>query len=698
MERIIHKDLVLSIEDNGKYFVSLNGSNAKKVDNQNANFEINIGGGDQLMLKEEHFTFVGTEKSENTVILKYTCKEYPLEVEVRLDFTPNSNTFTQTNTVKNVGDEVLLLTKFSSGYIDGIANDEKPWYEHNLKMHICHSKWQGEGQWKTYTPAEVGLYPTTTHCWERESYKINSIGSWSTAFYYPLAMIEDKDNNEIRFMEIEGSQNWFIKFCSYGGYNDSNLAIEASCCDETCGGWNYELVSGESYTAERVIIGMAKGGFEKAVRELTVFKRYDSLIKYENDVIPVTFNDYMDCIWGDQRPEVLIPLIEKSAELGCEIFCIDGGWCETDESITAGLGDWQPRKAYYGEITLKDLADKIKDAGMIPGIWLELDACCRYAYGFSLDEDSVLRRYGNPVGKSEEGNYFYNFCNEKVCAYLEERVAELYNMGYRYIKNDYNKSTGIGCTNTYEGDSPAEGLIRNNDAFLKFIDGLYEKFPGLVIENCSSGGLREDNKMLRHFALQSTSDQELYENNPSILMGSSALMAPEKAGIWSFPYPAMLGEHIDFKVTEEYAAKMADGKQTAFNMATAMLGVLYQSGRVDLCDEKNSNLIKEGIEIYKDIRGDIIKSYPIYPMGMYNINEKEVTAFGLINENRLFMTVWNITDSDSTVKIDLSKYITSAAKITKVYAAGEKDCKLDNCEFTVALEDMEAVFVCIDLK
>lgn len=107
-----------------------------------------------------------------------------------------------------------------------------------------------------------------------------------------------------------------------------------------------------------------------------------------------------------------------------------------------------------------------------------------------------------------------------------------------------------------------------------FIENLYQEFPNLMIENCGGGALRSDHKTLRHFALQSTSDQELYENNPSILMGSLLQYPPEKAGVWSYPYPVMYEEAADFKLTDEYIARMADGRQTAFNMITAMMGVL----------------------------------------------------------------------------------------------------------------------------
>ena len=135
---------------------------------------------------------------------------------------------------------------------------------------------------------------------------------------------------------------------------------------------------------------------------------------------------------------------------------------------------------------------------MIPGIWFEFDACVENAYGYSLDDDAVIKRYNDPVGGSRS---FYNMKNKKVRAYLKERISELYDLGFKYIKNDYNKNTGIGCTNNYAGDSPAEGLKQNSDAFCEFINELYNEFPELIIENCGSGALRSDNKMLRNFTL-----------------------------------------------------------------------------------------------------------------------------------------------------------------------------------------------------
>ncbi len=679
-----HNEIKLCAADNGRIFILSADDNTEPAYDENAPFELCISGGERVRLNKEECLFEGAEKCGDTVRLTYNCIKYSVRIIVSLTFVPDSSVVVQENSIVNYGPGSRLVTEFSSLFADGIAAGGAEWYKKNISFHMCRTKWQTEGQWKEFDSEKLSLQPSTLHCWEKGYYDLRSVGSWSTgAGYYPCVIAEDKTDGKVWFAEIEGSHNWLIRISSCGAYDGSRLAFEATGCDETNGSWHYELKSGEEYKAPRAFFGTVKGGFEEAVYELNKFKRYDSLVKYESGFTPVAFNDYMDCIWGGQKNDAILPLIKAAAETGCEIFCIDGGWCTNKNGD--GLGDYIAKE----NCSIRELAAQISRSGMTPGIWLEFDACNDTAYGFKPEADWVLKRYGRCIG--DYGRHFYNFCNEEVRKYLKCIVKELYDMGFRYIKNDYNQSTGIGCTNTYDGDSPTEGLIRNNAAFLNFIDELYGEFPGLVIENCGSGAMRADNSMLRHFALQSTSDQELYYNNPSIIMGSLAYMPPEKAGIWSYPYPVMLDECTDFTLTEEYRKAMADGRQTVFNMVNAMNGVLYLSGRIDLCDEKNINYIKQAIEIYKDIRRYIPKSRPIYPMGMCAINEKKLTCAGLISDKRLLLSVWNITDDEAERDICLGKYIKNAV-LKRVYTSDGNSAALDGVKLGVKMKSMSALF------
>lgn len=677
------------IYDNGKFVIDHNGSfenyrPSDFYDSTRANLSLCIDGHQPLIITKDGFAFEGAEQCGNSLYLKYSHSDAGIAVNIKLESI--AGVIVQQNSITNTGKEIVNLTSLPSAFIDFVAHSaETPWYKKDIKLNLCHSKWQGEGQWRSYTPSELGLNPATNGSWESDFYRFGTIGSWSTNDFYPIVIAEDKTDGKTWFMETEGAHSWQIKISYHGGYKSPGLALEASSCEETVGDWHYILKPGEEYTTERAFYGVVAGGFEEAVKVLNDFKRADSMFKCKE--IPLVFNDYMDCIWNSQNPELVLPLIDAASEAGCEYFCVDGGW--TCNEAGDGLGDWIPKAEVYKDIDLKYIADKIKEKGMIPGIWFEFDACFDNAKLVSEDVNNVLCRYGKPAGATYR--YFYNFKSERVCSYLAERVKFVYDMGYRYIKNDYNWSIGTGCTNNYDGDSPAEGLIENINAFYEFIDSLYEKFPGLIMENCGSGALREDNKTLRRFSLQSTSDQEIYLNNPSIAMGSEAIIPPEKAGLWVYPYPTSAEVKEKFKLTEAYVNDRKDGKETAFNIITGLMGAMYLSGRIDLCDEVNFELIKKGTEIFKEIRKYIPQSRPIYPTGMHKMNDNEIASFGLLSENRLMLAVWNISPEKKEKHIDLSKYADKLV-VKQTFSHNEPDFKIMENKIDVTLDGKSAAW------
>lgn len=199
------------------------------------------------------------------------------------------------------------------------------------------------------------------------------------------------------------------------------------------------------------------------------------------------------------------------------------------------------------------------------------------------------------------------------------------------------------------------------------------------MENCGSGALREDNKKLRRFLMQSTSDQELYLNNPSIAMGSEAIIPPEKAGLWVYPYPADSEVKEKFALTEAYVRERKDGKETAFNIVTGLMGAMYLSGRIDLCDRENFALVKKGTEIFKKVRKYIPQSHPIYPAGMHKINDERIAALGLLSRERLMLAVWNTSSEKKEKLIDLSKYVGTLA-VKQTYSHNEPDFKVMETE------------------
>ncbi len=602
--------------------------------------------------------------------------QYKLEVSVSLENFIGTSATKQVNTITNRGEQDVVLSGFSSAAIKTARG----------LVGVDRSRWMSEGQWNFFTPLECGLIPVSDHPWERETYAISSVGSWSTGVFYPLTVVLGEDGFAY-YMELEGAHNWQLTHSVTRSTESPLYELEGTSAHEENGGWTYVLKPGESYTTQPAVFGRVNGGFEEVCADLVAYKRATSLTRFENDTIPVVFNDYMNCLWGQPSDKKLIPLIDAAAKAGCEYFCIDAGWhknARNAEGWSGSSGDWIVANEKFGEGGLAGIFAHMKEKGLRPGVWFEFDTVNASAAAHDLGDDEngekcLLSRYGKEFPRA-----FFNFRNKKVRAHLRSRVAELYGMGVRYIKNDYNQTTGIGCDS--EGNSPAEGLVRNYEAFVSFIDELREEFTDLVIENCGSGACRADHGTLKHFHLQSTSDQEHYYNYPSIIIGSAAHYAPEKAGIWSYPMPIYYDEQKNAEFGDEWRARFADGEQTIFNMVNGMCGALYQSGHIEHADGKNFALVAEGIAAYKSMRGDIIRSHPIFPTGTLRIGEEKNAAFGLENPDRTraYLAVWRIGTDDEIVKIDLSKY---GYKSAKAFYPASGECGIEDGILTVKLPE-----------
>lgn len=626
------------------------------------------------------------EQKDDEIILTYIHKNVGLKVIVNMNLIPGINMIRQTTSVVNEGINPVTITHLSSICMNGIAiGGCRPWHDKSkIKLHYCRQTWEGEGQWRMDNLEELGLYPTSVHP-NSGAIHLSSIGSYSTARYLPMAVIEDCETSEVWYLQIETSGNWHFEIGHRGSSSDSSgaLFIHADGADERYGGWSKELQPGEIYSSIPVSVGCCKGDFNEAIKELTKYRRATLKPKkpWEN-YCPVIFNDYMNCLWGDPTKEKLIPLINSAKAVGCEVFCIDAGWfADSNVSWGNGLGDWKINSNRFGDEGLPGIISYIKSNGLIPGIWFEIEVCGEDAELGSKPDSWFLMRNGKRVGGGSR--WFLNFSNIEVVNYLHNAIDNLIKIGIGYIKNDYNDCIGNGDDT---GGNAAEGLITNVKMFYKFIDQVRERHPQLIIENCASGAMRQDYGILSHFHLQSTSDQEIYYKYPSILGGSLASILPEQAGIWAYPYPHLFDDRNDQNIlkSESYKKLMDDGEQTIFNMINGLCGNMYLSGRIDVADEKNMNLIIEAVELYKDERSHIHNSFPFWPLGFTRINDNNSWAtVGLATENksRILLAVWRLGSSDEYLEIPLGKLPSNNVTVKQLYPSNCHNVKYSYNEY-----------------
>jgi len=605
-------------------------------------------------MKPEAPSFVSEEK--NTKIKKFLHSDIGAEVIVRETSYDNTVAIRQENEIIKTSDSELSLTQFSSAMISGIKFENFD----DFIVHYTDSAWQTECQWKKFSLTNLGFHPGGNHgmmCVK----KFSSIGTFSTGTHYPLIFLEDKKNSQIYFIEIETSTNWMIEIGIREIEGENLLYLECNSAYENFDCWYLNMKKNDSYKASPAVVGCVKGGFNEAVNELLKYKRAVSEKSFGKE-IPVVFNDYMNCIWSAQKKEKLISLIDAAKEAGADIFCMDAGWYDF-------VGDWNIKEENFGDIKLQGIIDYIKLQGMKAGIWLEIEAAVPKSEAYKKFYDSVYKLHGLAI--NGEYRAIMDFRNESFRNHITAVIDKLYKMGIRYIKNDFNKSSGIGIDGDNCGKCPSYELREASLAFYDYIKELYKKYPDLILENCASGGMRNDGGILKYFSIASTSDLEYYRYYPSVMIGTNACVPIEKSGIWAYPYPQFLSEkekNDDEVFSKEYINQRKDGRETVFNMVTSMFGCMYLSGRIDKCDEYNFSLVREAVKVYKSYRSMINKAYPMFFEYPLNTSDSYITSFGLYNpeEKTLLIGIWNY-NGNNNYSINLEKYLYESSKAELIY-------------------------------
>lgn len=606
---------------------------------------------------------ISSDKNDNILTEVYKCKSPDLQITVTTENFKSNELSKRVVSVKNLGTDDIVLNKVSSLCVDGIGTKGGNWYdEGRFIIHYAKCTWQGEYQWKTTNLKECSIYPFSTH-WNPAEWFISSKGSWNTFKYYPMIMLEDTLNNETFVFEIESPDSWVIAVGNEKSEGtDGSLSVTLNAASMLNDGFEYTLKPGDSYTAVPAVFGKVEGSVNDAVYHLTNYKRSTSLANWKDNTIPVAYNCYMNGIWGSPTEERIVPIIDAAAEMGVELFCIDAGWHTSNNGECHGLGDWKIDDSKYPTLKFKGVIERIINKGMTPGVWLEIEACDLGCDASNLGDDTLLKRNGKLLG---EDRLLFNFTSKTVCDHLEKTFDMLYETGVRFIKNDFNQTCGVGFE--LNDKCYSEAVRENSVAFLNFIDKIKNKYPDMYIENCGSGGLRAGHGVLKHFNIQSTSDQEIYKYYPSIAAGSVMCMPPEKAGIWAMPYPVRFKDAKTFiddnYVKEHFSEGMKE--ETVFNMATAFFGAVYMSGRLDKCDSENTKLIKTALKNYKSVRHIIKNASAVNLEDYLAIGERRVYASAIkdYDLNKSILVVWNITEGSAEKSIDI-KTLLKGEKVT----------------------------------
>lgn len=554
------------------------------------------------------------------------------KVITTMEFYNGTSIVRMKNVVTNEGTEDQTLEYLSSFCYTGIEKEGNTSTDDKIELRIPHNGWQKEMSWMTYSLPDLGFAQTQPTRYQRTSktIEVTNTGNWSTKEYLPMGYLANKEADSSLFWQIEHNGSWHYEI----GDQNRHFYLNVSGPTEIQSHWFKILKPGESFESVPVAVGVANNNFSKAMGELTKYRRMIRRPNEDNEKLPIIFNDYMNCLFGDPTTEKELPLIDAAAEQGCEYFVIDAGWYAKGEWWDS-VGEWQECRERFPN-GLIEVTDYIRAKGMIPGVWLELEVMginCEKAK--TVPDDWFFLRHGKRV--FDRSRYQLDFRNPAVIDHATEvidRVVKEYGVGY--IKMDYNIEPGIGTE--LDADSVGQGMLEHELAYLAWLDGIFVKYPELVIENCSSGGLRIDYALLSRYSIQSTSDQEDYTNYATITANAATGVTPEQAAVWSYPQ------------------RDGDREETIYNMVNAILLRVHQSGHLAELSLERSVLVKEGLDYYKTIRHNIKNSLPYWPTDVAD-NRDTWLSTALFAENKMYVAVWRRGGTNKSFVIPLQQGI-----------------------------------------
>ena len=232
--------------------------------------------------------------------------------------------------------------------------------------------------------------------------------------------------------------------------------------------------------------------------------RYQGRLDGEQVLPPVSFSTWF-VFHNDVNAAMLAELAEEAFDLGIEYFCLDAGWFDGD--FPKGVGNWTVNREKFPD-GLEAVADRVHELGMKFGLWFEPE---RVSEGTRWEsEHGDLLYDARAAGDRRLLDLSKPEARRLVLDMMSGYIDRL---GVDWIRYDFNINP-LGFWTATEGpDEQGLAQLRYMNGLYSMLDELMQRHPGLLIEQCASGGRRIDLETVRHgqtfWKSDDTFDQQL---------------------------------------------------------------------------------------------------------------------------------------------------------------------------------------------
>ncbi|MBE5752635.1 MAG: hypothetical protein E7343_01030 [Clostridiales bacterium] len=601
--------------------------------------------------------YVSHKQTENTLEIVQSSKL----IEVKTFFTAygDTNAVRVYTEVKNITDKEIVLEEVSAFVLSGLGKKGIDSAKDLYFTRFTQSH-HGECQPRRFSFEELGLFRANTESQKRIA--CANIGSWSTKEELPQGIIEDKETGEFIMFQIESNSSWYYEIAD----NKEQYYLYLGGANLPFGGWSKPLQPNETYHTPNVALAFGDS-LNEVVGKMTKYRRHIAGKCRVDEHLPTIFNEYMHLSWDSPTEDNTKKIAPIVAQTGVEYYVIDCGWHneEDGDKVYPYIGQWKESKARFPH-GVRATTDYIRSLGMKAGLWIEPEVIgiqCQEMLNY-YDDDCFLKRNGKRLAVMNR--HFLDFRAKKVIGYMTETIRRMVeDYGAEYIKFDYNQDCGVGTD--YLSFCAGEGLEQCAKAYLKWVDDIRVKFPNVLFETCSSGGMRMDYQTLSNFSIVSTSDQTDYIKYPYIAGNILSGVLPEQAAVWSYPVGVgEIGKPLPYDAA--WVKENISNERIVINMINSFLGRMHLASHLELLTEEQLEFVKEGVEYYKTLSVEKKKALPYFPNGFTRFGDENVVA-GFETEQMIYLAVWGI--KETTVKTGVQVSV-EKVKITYPLASSVK--------------------------
>ena len=342
---------------------------------------------------------------------------------------------------------------------------------------------------------------------------------------HPMFVVRDDVNGEHFIGQFAWSGGYVFEFdydgSSHKKLSESNLFFRVGMAAPA----PLRVISpNETVKTPEVLLGMVCADFDTAVQAMHSHLRKSFFMPQ-----PRGRCGWIEAGIGPEyelTPELVHQAISTAAQFGAEVFFIDASWY-SDTGTTWGetVGDWDVGNRFPNG--LKEFRDHVHKEGMLWGLWMEPERLGDKSRTIKEHPEYLGVGYEQKEHAGEELDGILDLTNPATARWMEDQICRVIaEHELDFFRLDANFETGIIQWNK------RDGYIENNawryyEALYGIFDRVRQRFPNLILENCSGGGGRTDVGMVRRFSHTWVTDWQPAPRSFSITNGMTIALPPE---------------------------------------------------------------------------------------------------------------------------------------------------------------------------